>query len=143
MATITAANAVLMLSVPGVFSTPQRIQGFATDDAFASNAPDRAEVMMGVDGVLSAGFIPATSEMVVMLQADSASRAFFDAWNQAQKTAREIRFGSGTIRLASIGRVFTLTRGVLKSTPDFPGVKKVLQPTAHTIIWQDISGAPI
>ena len=53
--TITGASAVIMLSVPGLFSTPQQLQGFATDDIFDTAAIASAETLMGVDGNLSGG----------------------------------------------------------------------------------------
>lgn len=38
MSTLTSANSVLYLAVAGVFPVAQKIEGYATDDAFAFEA---------------------------------------------------------------------------------------------------------
>ncbi len=58
MATLTSANSVLMLTVGGVFSVPQKIEGYASDSAFTFDAAKPAQVTMGVDGRMSAGYVP-------------------------------------------------------------------------------------
>lgn len=55
MATLTSANAVLLIGINSLYTTPQQIQGFATDDAFVTEVVTPVEMKMGVDGVLSAG----------------------------------------------------------------------------------------
>ena len=60
MATITSANSILAIAVNNLFTAPQNIQGYAVDDAFEGEAVPQSEVLMGVDGKLSAGkiFVP-------------------------------------------------------------------------------------
>jgi hypothetical protein len=140
--TLTAANSVLLLTIPGLFNSPQRIQGFATDDAFDTEAVEPAETMMGVDGVLSAGYVPVPYKMTIVLQGDSASNNLFDTWAQSQKIAREVLRVSGNITLVSVGRTYALTRGILTSYKPMSGVKKVLQSRSYGITWEDVSPAP-
>ena len=110
MATITSANSVLTLAVNGLFPVPQVIQGYAVDDAFEGEAVQQAEILMGVDGVLSAGKVFVPYKMTIHLQADSPSIFLFDAWRNAQdaavdvlitKTLRAVKeFGAKSISLS-------------------------------------------
>lgn len=140
--TLTAANSVFMLSITGLYVTPQRLQGYSADAAFDTDAIEPAEVMMGVDGKMSAGYVPVVTPQTITLQADSASNTLFDTWAAAQKAAREILYANATIALPSLGRKYTMTKGVLTSYPAIAGVRKVLQPRAFRITWEDVSPAP-
>ncbi len=141
--TITAANSVFMLSITGLYVTPQRLQGYSADAAFDTDAVEPAETMMGVDGKMSAGFVPTMTKQTITLQADSPSCAVFETWLAAMKSAREVLFANGTVSLPSVGRKYTMTKGVLSSYPAISGVRKVLQPRAFAITWEDISPAPL
>jgi hypothetical protein len=139
---LTAANAILLLSVTGLYLTPQRIQGFSTDDAFDVESVEGAEVMMGVDGLLSGGFIPKERKMTITLQADSLSNDFFDNWVSAQDVARELYIANGSVAIPSLSKKYTLTRGILTTYKPLAGVKKVLQPRSFGITWQAVAPAP-
>ncbi len=141
MATVTAANSVLMLSVGLIFPAPQKIEGYATDDAFALEAVEPAEVLMGVDGRMSAGWVPKVRPQGITLQADSPSVFFFDTWDTAQQTAREVFFANGTLILPSVGKKYALTRGVLTSYKPAPDAKNVLQPLQYRITWESVAPA--
>ncbi len=143
MANITSANAVFMLGITSLFPTPQQVQGFSTDAAFETDAIEAAEVMKGVDGFMSAGWVPTMNRMTVNLQADSSSGSLFDAWIQANKAARNIYFANGIITLVSTGNEYNLIQGVLTSYPPIPPARRVLQPRAFVITWSDISPVPV
>lgn len=59
MKTITSANAILILTVEELYPSGVQIEKFASDDAFSSDNVTIAEVRMGVDGQLAAGYTPA------------------------------------------------------------------------------------
>lgn len=141
--TITSANSVFTIAVPGVFPVPQQLRGYAADKAFAAEAVEVAEVQMGVDGRMTAGFVPNAVKMTVSLQADSPSKAIFSAILQAMKTAREVFYLSGTITLPSTGEVFTCTRGILTTAKQIPDAQKVLQPMDYVITWESINPSVI
>src|SRR3954468_4412196 len=126
--TLTAANSVIMISIDGLYSVPQQLQGFAADDVFDSESVDTAEVLMGIDGVMSFGWIPVPRKQTFSLQADSPSNRLFDAWASAQEAVRELYVATGVIRLPSIGLSYAMTRGILSSYKPTPPVKKVIQP---------------
>ena len=84
MSTLTSANSSLSLSIAGLFSAPQTIQGFAVDDAFDSDSVAQSETMMGIDGTLSAGKVFTPYKMAVHLLPNSPSMAIFETWRNQQ-----------------------------------------------------------
>lgn len=141
--TITSANSVFTIVVPGLFPAPVQLQGYSTDRAFTTNALVLSEVQMGVDGRMTAGYTPAPTEQTIALQADSPSRSIFTAIIQASKTAREVYYISGSIALPSTGESFTLVRGVLTTGKQVPDANKVLAPVEYTITWQSVDASVI
>ena len=137
--TITSANSVFTLVVAGLFPAPVQLKGYASDKAFTTEAVDLAEVQMGVDGRMTAGFVPNPVKQTITLQADSPSKDIFTAVIQAMKTAREVFYISGSISLPSTGESFTLTRGILTNAKQIPDAQKVLQPVDFQITWESVS----
>ena len=134
--TITSANSVFTITVPGLFPAPVQLQGYSSDRAFTSDALVLSEVQMGVDGRMTAGYTPAPTVQTVTLQADSPSRDIFTTIIQASKTAREVYYISGSISLLSTGEAFSLVRGVLTTAKQIPDANKVLAPVDFQITWQ-------
>jgi hypothetical protein len=143
MGTITAANSVYMLAVAGLFPTPQQLQGFSADAAFDTDASEPAEVVIGVDGKMSAGFVPFLTRQTISIMSDSASSLLFEDWLAAQKAAREVFLANAVITLPSVNRAYVLTQGVLTSIVSIPGTRKVLQARNFIITWADINPVPI
>lgn len=142
MSTITSANAIIMIGVPGLFPVPQQLQGFAADDVFDTDALDSAEVLMGVDGQLSAGFVFVPVKQNYSLQADSASNLFFDTWWAVQQQLHEVLPANANVVLGAVGTKWAMTRGFLTSFKPTPDAKKVLQPRRFTITWESVLPAP-
>lgn len=143
MTSITSANAVLLLGITGIFSTPQQLQQFSADDVYDIDALQTAEVAMGVDGYLAAGFVWVEVKQKITLQADSPSNVIFEQWYEAQKVASDIYRASGSVTLKSVNRKYTMTNGVLTSYAPAPNGKKVLQARTYEITWERISPASI
>lgn len=139
MADITSANSVLTLVVPALFPAPQQLQGYATDDAFADEALQLSESVMGVDGRKSAGYTPAITKQTITLQADSPSMSFFEAIMQAMKQQRGVLRIEGSLVIPSTGRSYVLTNGSLETVKQMPDGKKILQPQAWVIAWEAVS----
>jgi len=143
MATITSANSSFAIAVTGLFPAPQFLQGYAADDAFSAEAIDMAEVVMGVDGQMSSGWVFNPTPMTITLMPTSPSLAIFDAWTNLQKAQQEVYRCDGAIRLPSIGRSYILKNGVLKNASQMPAVKKTLQPVTFQLVWERIISEPI
>ncbi|CAB3664402.1 hypothetical protein LMG26696_03544 [Achromobacter pulmonis] len=139
MTTLTSANSSLMLGIGLVFPIPQKIEGYATDDAFAFDAVQTAQAVMGVDGYMSAGFTPQPVVQNITIMADSPSKFLFEAWLAAMKTAREVFYANGSLAIPSIERKYTLQRGVLTQAPPVPTARALLQPMTFQITWQNVS----
>lgn len=136
MADITSANATLVLTVPAVFSTPQVLYGFATDDAFATEAVTVAETMKGVDGIMSFGFLPFITPMALTFQADSPSIPnTMETWISAEIATRQKFAGNLSITLAALGKAYQMINGVLVNITPIPPGKKVLMPQTYHIHW--------
>lgn len=140
--TLTAANAVLMLGVTGLYDVPRRMQGFSADDVTDLDALTVGESSMGVDGRLSAGFVFNPVNQNITLQADSESADFFENWQQAERTAREKYVAFGTILVKATGRRYTLTRGFLMNASLMPAIRKTLQPRRFSLTWENVSPSP-
>lgn len=143
MATLTAANTVIVFTVNGLFNAPFQLQGFAADDIFSTEPVTSVETLIGVDGILSAGFVPTEKKMNITFQADSPSNVIMEAWQTAQEIAREAFVANGFVTIPSIGRLFTCTQGYLTTYPPTPDVRRILQPRRYGLTWQSIIGAPI
>jgi hypothetical protein len=143
MASITAANAIFILLIPGVFPVPVQLQGFSADDIFDFDVNITVETLMGVDGKLSGGFVNVAKKQSITLQADSASNNIFDLWQQAQYTALNTIIAQGTVWLTSIGTKWALINGFLTDYPPVPGAGKILKPRKYGLTWESITPAPV
>jgi hypothetical protein len=143
MATITAANAVLILSVPTLLPVATQLQGFSADAVFDAEDIDATDVVMGVDGILSGGMVFAASPMNFSLQADSPSITFFEAWYAGQKAAIEAFPAQGNVTLTTIGRNYQLVTGFLSRYKPIADAHRILQPQRFRITWQSIIPSPI
>ncbi len=143
MASITGANSIVLLSITGLFPVPQQLFGFAADDVFDSEAIASAEILTGVDGNMSAGWIYVPVKMSFNLQADSDSNKLFESWYAAQQAIQDLYFATGTVHLPATSRSYIMRKGVLSSHKPTPDVKKVLQPRKYEITWGQIVAAPI
>lgn len=139
--TITAANSVLLLSVSGLFDVPQRIQGFSADALTGTESLATKELVNGVDGRLSAGWVFVPVTQTITLQADSPSADFFDAIIQAEETAREAYVLTGSLVIPAIGKKYAMTRGFLSAGAKFPTIGRTLAPRAFTITWERVTPA--
>lgn len=140
--TITSANAVITLTIPGLYNSPIQLKGFSADNIYTTDNQDITETSMGVDGVLSGGFVFTPVTQTISLQSDSTSNDLFSRWIAAQKASREVITANGRTTLSAIGRAFVSTKGFLVSIPPMPTAARTLQPRAYTIQWQSVQEVP-
>lgn len=143
MGDITSANAVLTLAIATLFPSPVQLQGFGVDDIYDMATVKNVETLMGVDGVLSAGFVWKERVQTITLQADSASNAIFDTWN-AQQEANTITYqAQGLIRLPAIATKFLQTAGFLTGYKPAPKAGRILHARTYEITWTRVAPAPV
>jgi len=143
MASITGANAVIMITVTGLFPIPQQLQGFAADDVFDTDPLESAEVLMGVDRKLSGGFVAVPVRQNYHLQADSVSIDIFDQWWAVQQQFGEVFTANGIVLMPAVSKKWTMTKGFLTAYKPIPSTKKLLQPQTFAITWESIQPAVV
>ncbi len=136
--TITSANSVVTLTVPGVYDVPVQLQGYSADKAWNTDMLDLAETQIGVDGRMTAGYIFKTVKQTFSLQADSPSIQIFESIWQAMASIRDIYWMFGTIDLPSTGQSYVMTRGVLTGVKALTDAGKVLQAREFVVDWQQV-----
>jgi hypothetical protein len=140
--TLTTANAVLTIAQAILFPIPQELQGFAADDIFDIDSVRSAETLMGVDGVLSAGFVWAERVMSISLQADSLSNDVFDVIATQMQAAQDVYELTGLAVFPSLSTQFVMTRGFLTGYKPAPDAKRIAQPRRYQITWGRVHPAP-
>ncbi len=139
MASITSANAIITLTIPGLFSIPQQLQGFSADNIYDMATQEIVQTMMGVDGKLSGGFVFNPIEQTFDLMADSASKSRFSK-HGPQRSAKPRTFilRNGETTLISVNKSYICNNGFLLSLPPAPSAGRVLQPRKYVIRWESI-----
>lgn len=140
--TITSANAVFMLSIAGLVTAPTQLQGFGVDDAFSLTEVDHAELKLGVDAQVGAGWVPALVPMKINFLASSTSIDLFENWARTQNTNQSPLIAQGTLILSSVQKTYTLINGYLRGYMPAPNAKKVFEDRSFTVTWSDVQPAP-
>lgn len=140
---ITAANALIVLTVPLVLPSQVQLQGFAADDVSDSDDVEMAATLMGVDGKLSGGFVYAGVPWTITFQADSPSIPYFEAWDAAQQAASEVFPGQATLTLTAVNRSYQMVTGFLDRGKRIADIKRTLVPRKFRIMWQRVIAQPV
>ena len=141
--TITSADSVFIIGSDDFALAATQIEGYAADAAFAMDAQETAEVVLGVDGKMSGGWVPRMYTQTITLQADSPSIDIFDAIVLAQDANKTVYRLSGTITLPGTERSYTLSRGMLTSYTAMPDAQRTLQPRTFVITWENVLPTPL
>ena len=144
MPSITSANAIYTLNVlnpdgSNLFGAPITLAGYSADDIFTTGPLASAETLMGLDGILSAGFVFVPIVQNIALQADSPSVDAFDQWWEQQQLAKDVYPADAVVSLISIGKKWALTNGFLTSYPVMPDAARTLRPRRFAITWNQVS----
>jgi hypothetical protein len=140
--TVTSANAVVMLTVPTLYDSPQQLQGFAPDQMF--DVPDitNKELQFGADGVLTAGFVFVPVEIDFKFLASSLSVPIFETWANTEREGPQVLPCSLTISLPATSTIYTLTQGYLMKASPVPTAQKVLQPRSWGVAFGQCAISP-
>jgi hypothetical protein len=132
---ITSANSVFTITVPGLFDAPVQLQGYSAEKAWSSDQQGLTESQIGVDGRKTAGYVFNQVRQTVALQADSPSKAIFKAIVQAMQSTRDVYYLQCDISLPSTGEAFTGLQGTIEDWKAIPDAGRVLQPMDFVIAW--------
>lgn len=141
--TITSANSKFTIRVPGLGGLPFTLQGYATDAAFATEPTEVNINQVGVDGLVSTGYVPSLTNFTVTLQANSESNAFFENWLAAMKLQREAMIGQAVIDIPSIGKSYAITHLSLTNVQQVPSAQRVLGPVTYSLVAGDVQVLPL
>jgi hypothetical protein len=133
--TLTAANTQITITQSTLFPSPQGLSGYAANDVTDMPAVDVLEHLMGVDGLLSFGWIWTERMQEITLQANSPSCAVFDTINNAQQAAQDVYTLSSTIIFSALGLKYTCTNGGLKTYKPLPQAQKIYRERKFRIVW--------
>lgn len=140
---ISDANSVFTITVSSLFNAPVTLSNYSADRAFEVEQRELVETQMSVDGYLSAGWVPQPVRQSVSLAASSDSCLVFESIVTAQDVARTIYRIGGEIKLPSVGRRYTLLRGVLRAASPLPGAGRVLDARRFDILWERVLPAAL
>jgi hypothetical protein len=135
MATLTAANATLILNIPDVFGSPIQIQQWAADDAWTIEKVTPTEARKGVDGVMAFGYTPYMTKFAFVLMPTSPSVLIMDTWANTMLQVKEAYVASMVLTLSSISRVYSGQTGTLTGYTPGPPAKKLLDPLNYEITF--------
>lgn len=141
--TITAANIVMAIVVPGLYDSAVTIEGFSPDAAVAADAVTPTVAEFGVDGHLSVGWVPTPKVITVTVHADSPSADLLFDWLAYQDSAREVYVCNATVTMPSINQTYIGTRGVITNAPPMPTANKTLQPLAFQFTFESWTPSPL
>jgi hypothetical protein len=141
MATITAANSVIIISALGLLA-PTQIQGFAPDSLITVDPVDNAETQMGVDGIFSVGWVPMPVRTKIMLAANSPSIVFFETLYASEQQIRDKYQLAATLAFPNIQRLYIGTVGYMRDYSPFAPAQKVLEPREFAIDWGSMTPTP-
>lgn len=133
--TLTNANSVLTLAVGDLDIGPVQLQGFGTNDMFDTTAIKSAEVMVGVDGVKSQGYIAFLVPFKFTLQADSLSIDIMDAIQEAQEAAQETYELSMSLSAPGLGKLWTFINGTITEFKKTPKGEKLMQAQSYEVTF--------
>ena len=140
--TITSANAVIVLTIPNLYTTPQQLIGFAADDIYDIDQQQAAETMMGADGHLSAGFVFAEKKQRFSFSPGSPSVQIFEALKTAEGAIREKYWINGLTTLTSVGTKYNMVNGVMSVYSPMPNAGRVLKTRVFEITWEHVFPSP-
>lgn len=140
---IPAAGSIAASLLPALAGVGFEVQGYASDDAFATDTVDTVEARKGVDNRASFGYLPRLTKQTVTLMADSPSIVLFETLVGAQDAIQEVITLNGTLSLPSVGRSYALANGALtRITPIAPG-KRVLESVTYEMTWDLVTPSPL
>lgn len=135
---ITSANAVITLTITGLYPQPQTLQQFTADDVFGVDDVEPTETELSVDGILSGGRIPTVTNQSFMFNPSSLSCKIFDDWKRTQDQVGDVLTAEGRTLLKSIGTKYVMTRGFLVSWTPMAPAGKVLKSRKAIVRWQNV-----
>lgn len=140
---ITSANSSIVISSADIALAATQLEGFGADASFATEDVESAVTQIGVDGKMSAGWVPRITNMTITLNPASASVAVFDTIITTADTLRAPVWLNCVVQIPSIGKSYTLSKGVLSRVKQAPDGGRVLAEQKFTLSFESCRPAII
>ena len=139
---ITAADSIVTLACPPIFTLPQTLEGFGENQVFRVPKVTIAQTKMGIDGLMAAGYIFVKQPWNFTFIASSPSCAVFDAVKAAQDAALAPFYWNGFVASPSLGVSFELINGIMSDYSPASDAAQVYQDREFDFVWQRVIPIP-
>jgi len=134
----SATSSVSMLSTNGITD----FEGYSADDIFTADSVDFVETRIGVDGKMSAGYVPQIKTVTFNFEASSKSLPSLLNLYAISEATRTPVFVTLTVFIPAISKKF-ICEGVMKGTKPMYDAKKTLEPMPIKFDFESIIPMPI
>ena len=138
---ITSANSTLIVTVSALAIASVAMEGYAVDNAWALDEVETAVAQMGIDGKMTAGWVPRLNPLSLSFAPNSPSIASLSAIVNAQDVNRTIYTVQAVLSCPSIGKSWTLSNGVVTRGKILPDGTRVLGPQSFQITFESAKPA--
>lgn len=135
---ITSANSVVVLTCEDLYPAGIQLENFSADQSITQADEEIASTRMGVDGYMSAGWIPTIKSITVSLEPSSPTIEVFDTIYKAQRTAKAPYRLNLSVAVPATGKSLTYKNGVLKNWKLLADHKQVLDPISATMEFESV-----
>lgn len=135
---ITSANSIIVLSCDELFPAGVQLDNFSADSSITQADEQIANTRMGVDGHMSAGWIPSIKTVTITVEPTSDAAEVFDTIYSASQTARSPYTINLSVNIPSLGKVVTYKNGTLKNWKKLPDHRDVLDPIPAVIDFEGV-----
>lgn len=133
---ITSANSTLIITVSALAIASVTMEGYAVDNAWALDDAETAVAQVGVDGKMTAGWVPRLNPLTLSFAPNSPSVTTLSTIITAQDTDRTIYALQGVLSCPAIGKSWTLSNGVLTRGKMIPDGSRVLSPQSFQMTFE-------
>lgn len=123
---ITSANAQMYLVVDQLYPAGVPITNFSADSMMTSDDMEIAQVRMGVDGGMAAGYVANPYAVTITLEASSPSLETMQSILQAMKVNKRTYECKLVLTIPASGQVHVWSHGVLTNGNPVPAPKRFL-----------------
>lgn len=135
---ITSATSVIVLACEDLYPTGVQLQQFSADSSVTQGDEEIAQTRMGVDGAMSAGYVPAIKSVTISLEPCSPSCEVLDTIYKAEQTNKKPYKCTLSINIPALGKTLTYKNGVLKGWKILPDHRTVLDPISATFDFESV-----
>lgn len=140
---ITSANAKVILTVENLYPSGIELQGFSTDNSFAQDDVTLAEVHMGVDGKLTAGYTPNPTVITITLDAGSESYNQLCTIHDTCKLNMSVLKCDMQITVPALKKEFHFKNGAMTQGHPIPNGERVLGNTTWQFTFESFTESTI